>query len=106
MPKTPRIYALDTNFVWRQEHNDMASVLDLHHFGTTSHPEGTHDLSRLEPKNIVYKMLRWYGRCVQTRLELDKILHSNDFQLTGSHVRGDITTSDHYAVVASLRFNE
>ena len=39
MTGTPGICGLDENFVFQEEYYDMVSLLDLHHFGATSHPE-------------------------------------------------------------------
>ncbi len=106
LPKTPRIYALDTNFVYKEEHDDTGRILDRDYFGVTSHPEWTHVLSRLEPKNFIYWFLRLYGRLSWKRSELDKILYSNDFQLINSQVKQKETLSDHEPVVAQLHFRE
>ncbi len=44
----PTLLALDTNCILPGEFRIMFSFLSRHGFGSTHHPEGTHDKRRLE----------------------------------------------------------
>lgn len=92
----PTILALDGNHVIPGEFLVTSTLLKRYWFWYTHHPEGTHDIRRLE----------WWRfgflPTMLARRQLDRILSSSHFTLDSSEVFWWVNSSDHEPLIANL----
>lgn len=92
----PSILACDTNTVIPWEFRLISALLKRYWFWYTHHPEGTHDVRRLEWWKLSFLPNSF------ARRQLDRILVSEHFEVQTSTVLSWVVSSDHEPVIANL----